>query len=175
MDPEIFAALISPLRYCGLLEAAYTCAVALDPTIRTSIVHRWFLQRDNKCVASTNLPDNPYIVALSLAEMGRGNEAVTALRTLEEKIKTRTRDFMMAARTMIEGDTEGSIAAVRRILSSGFRDPEALLYLTRHLAQLDQAEAALELLSGWSEAGTLVIPPYPAIRGSIPFGQGHNS
>src|SRR5262249_19643620 len=37
-DPEIFAALISPLRYCGLLEAsatAYARAVALEPTIRT--------------------------------------------------------------------------------------------------------------------------------------------
>jgi hypothetical protein len=35
--------------------------------------------------------------------MERGNEAIAALRTLEEKIKTRMRDFMMAARTMIEG------------------------------------------------------------------------
>src|SRR5204862_6108516 len=105
-DPEIFAALVSPLRYCGLLDAsmaAYERAVALEPTIRTSIVHTWFLQRDNKRVASTRLEDNPYIVALSLAEVGRGNDAVAALRTLEEKIKTRMRDFMMAARTMIEG------------------------------------------------------------------------
>ena len=134
-DPEIFAALISPLRYCGLLEAsvaAYARAVALEPTIRTSIVHTWFLQRDHKRVASTRLEDNPYIVALSLAELGRGNEAVAALRTLEEKIKTRMRDFMMAARTMIEGDAEGSIAAVGRILNSAFSDPEGLFYLTRH-------------------------------------------
>ena len=32
--------------------AAYACAVALEPTIRTSIAHTWFLQRDNKRVAS---------------------------------------------------------------------------------------------------------------------------
>ena len=81
-DPEIFAALISPLRYCGLLEAsvaAYARAVALEPTIRTSVVHTWFLQRDNKRVASTRIEDNAYIVALSLAEVGRGNEAVAGL------------------------------------------------------------------------------------------------
>jgi hypothetical protein len=77
--------------------------------------------------------------------MGRGNEAVAALRTLEEKIKTRMRDFMMAARTMIEGDAAGSIAAVGRILNSAFSDPEGLLYLTRHLAHLNQVDAALEL------------------------------
>ena len=128
-DPEIFAALISPLRYCGLLEAsaaAYSRAVALEPKIRTSVVHTWFLQRDNERVASTRIEDNPYIVAMSLAELGRKDEAVTALRALEEKIKTRMRDFMMAARTMIEGDTAGSVAAVGRIASSAFSDPEAL-------------------------------------------------
>src|SRR5713226_1545363 len=160
-DPEIFAALISPLRYCGLLEAsvaAYARAVALEPTIRTSIVHTWFLQRDNKRVASTKLEDNPYIAALSLAEVGRGNEAVAALRTLEEKIKTRMRDFMMAARTMIEGDAESSIAAVGRVLNSAFSDPEGLLYLTRHLAHLNQVDAALELFERVVGGGIFCYP-----------------
>ena len=110
-DPEIFAALISPLRYCGLLEAsvaAHARAVALEPKIRTSVLHTWFLQRDNARVASTRIEDNPYIVALSLAEVGRKDEALPVLRALEEKIKTRMRDFMMAARTMIEGDAAGA-------------------------------------------------------------------
>ena len=160
-DPEIFAALISPLRYCGLLDAslaAYSRAVALEPTIRTSIVHTWFLQRDYKRVASTRLEDNAYIVALSLAEVGRGNEAAATLRTLEEKIKTRMRDFMMAARTMIEGDAEASIAAVGRIVDSGFSDPEALLYLTRHFAHLNQGDAALELLARVVGGGHFCFP-----------------
>jgi TolB-like protein len=149
-DPEIFAALISPLRYCGLLDAslaAHARAVALEPTIRTSVVHTWFLQRDYKRVASTRLEDNAYIVALSLAEVGRGGEALAVLRNLEQKIKTRMREFMMAARTMIEGDSEASIAAIERIIRSGFSDPEALLYLTRHLARLNKPDAASELLA----------------------------
>src|SRR5262245_8591474 len=102
-DPEIFAALISPLRYCGLLDAsqaAYARAVALEPRIRTSVVHTWFLRRDYSRVASTRIEDNPYIVAVALAELGRANEAVPVLRALEQKIQTRMRDFMMAARTM---------------------------------------------------------------------------
>src|SRR5438067_6058678 len=147
-DPEIFAALISPMRYCGLFEAsmaAYARAVALEPTIRTSIVHTWFLQQDYSRVASTRLEDNPYIVAVALAEVGRGNEAVAGLRVLEEKIKTRMRDFIIAARTMIEGDPVSSIAAIGRLLNSAFSDPEGLFYLTRHLAHLNQVDAALEL------------------------------
>ncbi len=52
---------------------------------------------------------------------------------------------MMAARTMIEGDAAGSIAAVGRIAASEFSDPEGLLYLTRHLAHLNQVDSALEL------------------------------
>ena len=162
-DPEIFAALISPLRYCGLLEAsvaAYTRAVALEPTIRTSIVHTWFLQRDHKRVAATRLEDNPYIVALSMAETGRGNDAVAALRALEDKTKTRMRDFMMAARTMIEGDAAGSIDAVERIVHSAFGDPEGLLYLTRHLARLNREAEALQLFERAIGGG---ICCYPAI------------
>ena len=56
------------------------------------------------------------------------------------------RDFMMAARTMIEGDAAASVAAIGRIIGSAFSDPEALLYLTRHLAHLNQVDAALRAL-----------------------------
>ena len=159
-DPKAYEYYL-PLRYCGLLEAsvaAYARAVALEPTIRTSIVHTWFLQRDNKRVASTKLEDNPYIVALSLTEVGRGKEAVGVLRTLEEKIKTRMRDFMVAARTMIEGDVEGSIAAVGRIVQSAFNDPEGLFYLTRHLAHLNQVDAALGLFERAVGGGIFCYP-----------------
>jgi len=137
-DPEIFGALISPLRYCGLLNAslaAHVRAVALEPKIRTSVPHTWFLQKDNTRVSSTRIEDNPYIVAVSLAEVGRKDEAVVGLRALEEKVKTRMRDFIIAARTLFEGDTAGSIAAVKRIVASEFSDPEGLFYLTRHLAR----------------------------------------
>jgi hypothetical protein len=111
------------------------------------------LQRDNTRVASSRIEDNPYIVAVSLAELGRTKEVLPVLRALEEKIKTRMRDFVMAARTMIEGDAAGNVAAVGRIVASEFSDPEGLFYLTRHLAHLNQADSALDLLErvvgGW--------------------------
>jgi hypothetical protein len=72
------------------------------------------------------------------------------------------RDFMMAARTMIEGDSEGSVAAVGRIIDSGFNDPEGLFYLSRHLARLNQVTAARDLLERVVSGGFFC---YPAIEG----------
>jgi eukaryotic-like serine/threonine-protein kinase len=160
-DPEVFAALINPLRYSGLLEesvAAYSRAVTLEPKIRTSVAHTWFLQRDDARVASTRIEDNPYIVGLSLAEVGRKDEALQVLRALEEKTKTRMRDFIVAARTMIEGDASSSVAAVGRIVASEFSDPEGLFYLTRHLARLNQLDFALELFERVVGGGFVCYP-----------------
>ena len=160
-DPEVFAGLVSPLRYSGLLEAsvaAHLRAAALEPKVRTSIPHTWFLQRDYARVAANRIEDYPYIVALSLAELGRSSEALPVLRAVEDKTKTRLRDFMTAARTMIEGDSAGSVAAVGRIVSSEFSDPEGLFYLTRHLARLHRVDAALELFGRVMAGGYCCYP-----------------
>jgi TolB-like protein len=160
-DPEVFAGLVSPLRYSGLLKAsvaAHSRAVTLEPKIRTSVPHTWFLQGDYPRVASMRIEDNPYIVALSLAEVGRKDDALPVLRALEEKTKTRMRDFIMAARTIIEGDAAGSVAAVGRIVASEFSDPEGLFYLTRHLARLNQVDAALELFERVAGGGFVCYP-----------------
>jgi eukaryotic-like serine/threonine-protein kinase len=160
-DPELFAGLVSPLRYSGLLEASvasHSRATALEPKIRTSVPHTWFLQRDYARVASMRIEDNPYIVAVSLAQVGRQAEALPVLRTLEEKLKTRMRDFIMAARTMIEADAAASVAAVGRIVASEFSDPEGLFYLTRHLAHLNQTDSALDLLERVVGGGFFCYP-----------------
>ncbi len=95
-------------RSCGLLDAsAAACgrALALDPKIRTSVGHTWFLQRDYARVASIGVVlDYPYIVALSMAEPGHATEAVAALRELEPKVPARVLDFVIAARTLVEGN-----------------------------------------------------------------------
>jgi eukaryotic-like serine/threonine-protein kinase len=161
VDSDLFAGLVSPLRYSGLLEAsaaAHSRAVTLEPKIRTSVPHTWFLQGDSGRVASLKIEDNPYIVAVSQAEVGRKAEALAALRALEEKTKTRMRDFIMAARTMIEGDAAASVGAVGRIVASEFSDPEGLFYLTRHLARLNEVDAALELFQRVVGGGFVCYP-----------------
>src|SRR5215471_637730 len=78
-DPELLAGLVSACRYGGLLEAsaaAHARAVELEPKIRTSVAHTWFMQSDHERVATLKLPELPYLVALSLAELGRGAKAI---------------------------------------------------------------------------------------------------
>ena len=156
-DPEVFAGLVTACRGCGLLDAsaaAHDRALALEPKIRTSVGHTWFLQRDYARVASIGIiPGYPYIVALSMAELGRHAEAAAGLRELEPKVPARVRDMVIAGRTFVEGNHDESYAAISRVLSSGFHDPEAFLYLSRQLAHMGDSDAALALLERAIDGG----------------------
>lgn len=160
-DLELLAGLVSACRYCGLLDAsvaAHARARELEPTIHTSVGHTWFLQADYARVATVKIADFPYIVAISLAELGRAEEALLLLRALEPKVPTRLRDFIVAARTLLEGNAAESIAAVGRIVSSDFRDPEGLFYLSRHLAHLHELGPALDLFERVVASGFFCVP-----------------
>jgi DNA-binding winged helix-turn-helix (wHTH) protein/tetratricopeptide (TPR) repeat protein len=163
VDPEVFAGLVTACRGCGLLEAssaAHDRALALEPKIRTSVGHTWFLQGDYARVAAIGIvPGYPYIVAVSLAELGRVAEAVAGLRELEAKVPPRVRDFVIAARTLFEGNAAESHAAVLRVIASGFRDPEAFFYLARHLAHLNDRDTALALLEQAIDGGFSCLSP----------------
>jgi len=160
-DPDLMAGLVSACRYCGLLDAsmaAHERARQLEPKIRTSIGHTWFLQGDHARVVTSKVAEYPYIVAISMAELGRGKEALPILSELEQKIPTRLRDFIVAARTLLEGNTAESLAAVGRVVASDFRDPEGLFYLSRHLAHLNEVGPALDLFARVVDGGFFCFP-----------------
>lgn len=160
-DPELMVGLVSACRYCGLLDAsvaAHKRAIELDPKIRTSVPHTWFLQADHARLATVKVEEFPYIVPLALAELHRGEESLHTLRELEQKTKTRIRDFIVAARALIEMDAAESVAAVNRITASDFKDPEGLFYLSRHLARLNEVGPALELFERVVTGGYFCYP-----------------
>jgi TolB-like protein len=160
-DPELLAGMVSTCRYCGLLDAsvaAHARALELEPKIRTSVGHTWFLQADHGRVASLEIADYPYIVAIAQSELGRGTEVLPALLELERKLPGRLRDFAVVARTLLEGQEGESIAAIGRIVGSNFRDPEGLFYLSRHLAHLNEAGPALDLLERVVGSGYFCFP-----------------
>jgi eukaryotic-like serine/threonine-protein kinase len=164
-DPELLAGLVTACRYCGLLDAslaAHMRAITLDAKIRTSVAHTWFLKRDYERVASGKVAESPYITAIALGELGRKDATIVLVRELESKTTTRMRDFMASARALLEGNRAESIAAVRRIVDSDFRDPEGLFYLTRHFAHLGDTTAALELFERVVSGGYFC---YPAMVG----------
>ena len=160
-DPELLAGLVSTCRYCGLLaasDAAHARARELEPSIATSVPHTWFMQGDHARVTTVKLTEFPYIVSLSLAELGRGAEALPTLRELEPRLPARRRDFVVAARTLLEGDRAASAAAAGRVAASDFSDPEGLFYITRHLAHLGETAPALALLERVITGGFCVGP-----------------
>ena len=179
-DAELMAGLVSACRYCGLLGAsvaAHARARDLEPGIATSVPHTWFVQGDHARVATAKLADFPYIVALSLAELGRGAEALAPLRELEPRMPARRRDFVVAARTLLEGDRAASAAAAGRVAASAddFRDPEGLYYIARHLAHLGETAPAIELLErvvagGYTCAPAIASDPWlEPLRRRAPF------
>lgn len=160
-DPELLAGLVSTCRYSGLLDAsagAHDRAVALEPKIRTSVGHTWFLQGDFARVATAKVTEYPYIVAIAMAEIGRGPEVLPVLREVEQKLPGRLKEFAGVARTLIEGDAAASIAGIERIVASDFRDPEGLFYLARHLAHLNEVGPALALLERVEGSGYVCFP-----------------
>lgn len=162
-DPELLAGLVTTCRYCGLLDAsvaAHERAAHLEPNVRTSLPHTLFLRRDYQRLASVKLSEYPYIVAMALAALGRAGEALPALRDIEAKTPTRQRDLFTAARTLIEGDTAASVAAIGRLVASDFGDLEALFYASRHFAHLNEVNAALEVFERVVSGGFFC---YPAI------------
>jgi tetratricopeptide (TPR) repeat protein len=159
-DPELLAGLVSTCRYCGLLEAslaAHARAVELEPKLRTSVPHTWFLQGDHARVAALRAIEFPYIVTLSMAALGRRAEALDTVRELEQKIPTRVRDLVTGARTWLEERPAESVAAITRFVSD-FRDPEALFYSSRHLAHLGELPQATDLLERAIDGGFHCFP-----------------
>jgi DNA-binding winged helix-turn-helix (wHTH) protein/tetratricopeptide (TPR) repeat protein len=160
-DPELLAGLVSTCRYCGLLDAsaaAHDRAVILDPKIKTSVGHTWFLQAAHEKVATIKVQEFPYIVPISLDALGRRDEALPILRELEQTMKTRVPGFVVAARALLEGNAAESLAAVKRVVASGFKDPEGLFYLTRHLAHMNDVDPALELFERVVAGGYFCYP-----------------
>ena len=160
-DPELLAGLVTTCRYCGLLDAsvnAHTRAVALEPRIKTSVPHTWFLQNDYARLATLTTNEYPYILALWMQAQGRGADALAAHRDVDQGAKSRVPAFVVAARTLLEGNTAESVATINRIVASGFTDPEALFYAGRHLAHLGESDAALAVLERVVKGGFFSYP-----------------
>jgi serine/threonine protein kinase/tetratricopeptide (TPR) repeat protein len=155
-DPELFAGLVHACRYCGLLEgsvAAYEQARRLDPKIHTSIAHTYFMLGDYARCIATEI-DEPYVASLALGALGRGKEAISRLKGIEQGVH-KVRDFVVAGRALLEGDRVESLGALHRIIESDFFDPEGLYYVSRQFAFLGELERALSLLTHVVEGGFL--------------------
>jgi tetratricopeptide (TPR) repeat protein len=163
-DPELFAGLTHVCRYCGLLEAscaAHEQARRLDPQIRTSVAHTYFMLGDySNVLATSSGGDSLYIHPLALSQLGREREAVELLRErLQEEMPLPLIRFHgTSLLALLEGRSEDSVHEAEHYLRSSCRDPEGLYYFARQLAYLGKHARALEVLNEAVELGYVCFP-----------------
>ena len=162
-DATAFAGLVHALRFCGLLEqsrAAHDRARAMNPTIVTSVAHTYWLLGEYEMALQETAGDIGYMPGLALASMGRKVDAIAALRWRERDTRdNRARAFLVSLRALLDGDRDESLAALRRAGDS-IADPEALYYIARTYAKIDESDAALSALAHVVDGGFFCYPAF---------------
>jgi DNA-binding winged helix-turn-helix (wHTH) protein len=177
-DPETLAGLVQVLRCCGLLEdsiAAHKRAIALDPTIKTSVAHTHFLRGEFSRVFETyNSGAGYYLDAAAWAGLGAVDRAVDLLRTrLSLSPGPSMASLMASLLAVLENRGEDAIALMES--EDIIREPEGLFYLARHCGMLNAAGPAIHLvrrarLGGfWSSCTLERDPAFAGIRNGPEF------
>jgi TolB-like protein len=179
-DPELYAGLVQACRYVGLLDAsiaAFQRARRLDPAIRTSVAHSFFMLGDFEHAIEFDTDDPPYLTVASLLLLGREDEALARCRAARQRTETNAHLLLLLdGLTMFgEGKREVGVEAIARLLEfPAFFDPEGLYYWGYALAGLGDSQGALDLLSrsaatGFSCVRALELPPFTQLHSDLRF------
>jgi serine/threonine protein kinase len=154
-DPDVFAALVSACRYCGLLQpsiAAHERAHRLDSNVRTSVQHTYFMKGDYLRAAELSErrweAGNMGGLALACAGHADAEKIMRADAARYEKTAL--------APTPMPPLLDGNRTLVRTIVDkfvATFPDPEAHFYNLLMLGRLGDWDRAIEILSGVVDRG----------------------
>jgi len=180
-DPDLFAGLVQSCRYCDELEAsvaAHHHARRLDPHIVTSAEHTYFLLGEyQKTLAFYDTKAAYYLDAAALAALDRNQDALKRLRQREGTggVAGLVGAAMHSLRAYLEGNFAECLRAIPELQTLIRPDPEALFYIARHLARINQRERAILTLDkvidcGFLCASSLARDPWLAsLRGAPGF------
>ena len=158
-DPELYAGLVHACRYVGLLDAsvaAYQRAKRLDPLIRTSIAHSYYMAGEFAKAMEVDVDQPPYVTILSLLAIGRADDALARCRSIQTALRMNAHlmaivDSIVAG---VEKRYEEGRAAVHRLLAlPAFSDPEGFYYWAHASALLRDNDMALRLLGRAVDTG----------------------
>jgi TolB-like protein/tetratricopeptide (TPR) repeat protein len=158
-DPELYAGLVHACRYVGLLDAsiaAFHRARRLDPSIRTSVAHTFYMSGQFEQVIGADSDEPPYLTAFSLMSLGRAVEAVRLRQAsaAKESANLQLLLLMEALTGTAEGRHEEAKTAIERLLMlRSFSDPEGLYYWAQAAAALGEDAQALKTLAQAVDTG----------------------
>jgi eukaryotic-like serine/threonine-protein kinase len=158
-DPQLFAGLTHASRYCGLLQASLAAAeqaLRLDPKVATSVAHTHFMRGDYPSVIEFAAESIPYTRNLALLMLGRPDEALASLESIDRKIPSRMVHYTSALLHLIRGERDLSLAAIVR--QADIPDPEGRYYVARHMIHLGDTDRGLDMLSHVVDDGFFCLP-----------------
>src|SRR5436190_3162466 len=167
-DPNVFAGLVTSLRFCGLLEescAAHEQARELDPTISTSAAHSyWMSGRYQEALDAVDPTRDFGDAAMIYESMGRMDEA---LAVFDDRLKR------MQAAGGATGTSGLNIRIFEAFRSSllrkrdalelydtfiNFPDPEGVYYMGRSYARIGAPDEAIALIDKAERTGFFCYP-----------------
>ena len=158
-DPDLFAGLVHACRYCGLLRAslaAFEHARRLDARVRASVGVTFFMMGDYERVLEFEAEGIPYIRNVALALLGRPDEALASLRTIDDRIASLMVSFTSSLRLLLDGRAAESVDAMQPL--RGIRDPEARYFVGRHLVFAGDLPGGLEAIEWAVDNGFFCAP-----------------
>jgi TolB-like protein len=169
-DPELYAGLVHACRYVGLLDAsvaAFHRARRLDPSMRTSVAHSFYMLGEFERAIEHDGDDPAYLTAIALFATGRAEEAAAVCRKGQgRQLANRHLVFVLdAVMALVEKRPEQGREALARLLSfPAFSDPEGLFYWAHTFAAIGDLDRAVELLEravdlGFHCANGFVVSP----------------
>ena len=133
-DPELYAALVTACRYCGLLAASAAAADharRLDPRVRTTAAHTYFMLGEYQRAIDYEV-GGPLLPAMALYMMGRVDEARERLRAVDASDQHPLSVHIRGLQQLPAGDPAG-LATMRQLRVP---DPEGGFHIARHFAHL---------------------------------------
>jgi tetratricopeptide (TPR) repeat protein len=158
-DPELYAGLVHACRYAGLLDASvasYKRAIRLDPAIRTSVAHTFFMTGDFARVIECDVDDPPYMTVLALYALGRRADALDMCANVAPN--SVANEHLLLVIDGLKALLERRIGAGRSALAglqafTTFSDPEGLYLWAQIAAELGDRASALNLLDRAVDTG----------------------
>lgn len=175
-DPDLYAGLTHACRYTGLLAASVAAmeqAKRLDPRMRTSAAHTFFMLGDYERVLDFEAETIPYMRNLALVMLGQTDTALQELAAITVGPDNRLSHYIDALRETILGNRGPAAATLRRL--GDIPDPEGRFYVARGLAHVGESAEALTILAGAVEDGFYCLaaltrdPWLDALRGTPEF------